>query len=140
MYYEVSDACKSNKVSSHRWIYHFLIFYLIFSALAKWISEEAKITRINEVTKVVFNKLMDKIENLVCIFYDMEEDPTVENLQKIAGGCQENNIGIVKINDASEAEKYGLKDQPIAMFIHKNIPSLMVGNIEDPDEVGLSCY
>ena len=83
---------------------------------------------------------MDKIENLVCIFYDMEEDPTVENLQKIAGGCQENNIGIVKINDASEAEKYGLKDQPIAMFIHKGIPSLMVGNIEDPDEVGLSYY
>ena len=114
--------------------------YLLFSALAKWISEEAKITRINEVTKVVFNKLMDKIENLVCIFYDMEEDPTVENLQKIAGGCQENNIGIVKINDASEAEKYGLKDQPIAMFIHKGIPSLMVGNIEDPDEVGLSYY
>ena len=70
----------------------------------------------------------------------MEEDPTVENLQKIAGGCQENNIGIVKINDASEAEKYGLKDQPIAMFIHKGIPSLMVGNIEDPDEVGLSYY
>lgn len=59
----------------------------------------------------------------------------MENLQKIAGGCQENNIGIVKINDASEAEKYGLKDQPIAMFIHNNIPSLMVGNIEDPDEV-----
>ena len=79
--------------------------------------------------------MTDKIENLAVIFYDMEEDPTIENLQKIADDCQENSIGIVKINDASEAEKYGLKDQPIAMFIHNKVPSLMVGNIEDPDEV-----
>ena len=105
------------------------------SLLADWITKEAETDRINEVTKIVLNKLTDKIENLVCIFYDMEEDPTVENLQKIAEDCQENNIGIVKINDASEAEKYGLKEQPVAMFIHKKVPSLMVGNIEDPDEV-----
>ena len=105
------------------------------TALADWISNEAKTNRINEVTKIVLNKLTEKIENLAVIFYDMEEDPTVENLQKIAEDCQENGVGIVKINDASEAEKYGLKEQPVAMFIHNNVPTLMVGNIEDPDEV-----
>ena len=111
-----------------------------FTLLAEWISGEAETNRINEVTKIVLNKLTDKIENLAVIFYDMEEDPTIENLQKIADDCQENSIGIVKINDASEAEKYGLKDQPIAMFIRKKVPSLMVGNIEDPDEVHTGCF
>lgn len=106
------------------------------SALSDWITLEAKRNRINEVTKIVLNKLTDKIENLAVIFYDMEEDPTVENLQVIAEDCQENSVAIVKINDASEAEKYGLKDQPIAMFIHDNVPTLMTGgNMEDPDQV-----
>lgn len=105
------------------------------SALAEWISMEAKRNRINEVTKIVLNKLTEKIENLAVIFYDMEEDPSVENLQRIAEDCQENGVAIVKINDASEAEKYGLKDQPVAMFIQNNIPTLMVGDVEDPDQV-----
>ena len=100
-----------------------------------WITEEAKGAKINEVTKIVLNKLTDKIEHLAVIFYDMDLDPTVEKLQSIAEDCQENDIGIVKINDASEAEYYGLKDQPVAMFINNHVPSLMVGNIEDPDEV-----
>ena len=105
------------------------------SALSDWITEEAKTTRINEVTKVVLNKLTEKIENLAVIFYDMEEDPEVKNLQVIAEDCNENDVAIVSINDASEAEKYGLKDQPVAVFIHNQIPSLMVGGIDDPDQV-----
>lgn len=105
------------------------------TALAEWISEEAKTNHIHEVTKIVLNKLTEKMENLAVIFYDMEDDPTVENLQQIAVPCQENDIGIVKINDASESEKYGLKEQPVAVYIHNQVPSLMVGNIEDPDQV-----
>ena len=84
---------------------------------------------------LVLNKLTDKIENLAVIFYDMDLDPTVEKLQSIAEECQENGIGIVKINDASESEFYGLKDQPVAMYIRNHIPTIMVGNIDDPDEV-----
>ena len=108
------------------------------SDLEKWVTEEAKGAKINEVTKIVLNKLTDKIENLAVIFYDMDEDPTVEKLQAIAEDVQDNDIGIVKINDASEAEYYGLTDMPIAIFIIDHIPSVMIGNIEDPDEVSTS--
>ena len=108
------------------------------SDLEKWVTEEAKGAKINEVTKIVLNKLTDKIENLAVIFYDMDEDPTVEKLQAIAEDVQDNDIGIVKINDASEAEYYGLTDMPIAIFIIDHIPSVMIGNIEDPDEASNS--
>ncbi len=53
----------------------------------------------------------------------------------VAVPCQENDIGIVKINDASENEKYGLKDLPNVMYMRNLVPSLMVGDFEDPDQV-----
>ena len=65
----------------------------------------------------------------------MDEDPTVEKLQSIAEDVSENGIGIVKINDASEAEYYGLKEQPVAMFILNHVPSLMIGSLDDAEDV-----
>ena len=52
-----------------------------FKAVLAWLEEEAKTTRIHEVTDILLEKLTEKMEFLAVIFYDMEDDPTVENLQ-----------------------------------------------------------
>ena len=100
-----------------------------------WIEEESKTNRINEVTEVLLNKLIEKMDNLAVVFYDMEEDPTVENLQQIADDCVEDSIGIVKINDVEEAKSYGIEDMPTVLYFEKKIPTLFDGNIEDEQEV-----
>ena len=52
----------------------------------------------------------------------LQEDPTVENLQKIADDCTENEIGIVKINDRDEAESYGLDDKmPVILYFENKV-------------------
>ena len=105
-------------------------------AILAWVKEEAKTDRIHEVTDVLLGKLIEKIEDLVVIFYDMEEDPTVENLQKIANDCTDEEIGIIKINDPDEAKDYGLEDKmPAILYFENKIPSLMNANIEDEDDV-----
>ena len=52
----------------------------------------------------------------------LKEDPTVENLQKIAPECTENEIGIVKINDLDEAKSYGLDDKmPVILYFENKV-------------------
>jgi len=51
------------------------------ATVLKWLEEEAKTTRIHEVTDILLEKLTEKIDLLAVVFYDMEEDPTVEDLQ-----------------------------------------------------------
>jgi hypothetical protein len=104
-------------------------------AILKWLKDEAKIVRIHEVTDIVLSKLVEKFDYLAAVFYDMEDDPTVENLQKIASECQKNGIAMVKINDDEEARSLGLDDLPQLVLYHNQIPILMKGpNIDITDE------
>ena len=48
---------------------------------------------------MVLSRLKEKFTYLAAVFFDMDEDPTVQALQPIAGECQEAGIAIVKIND-----------------------------------------
>ena len=58
--------------------------------------------------------------------FTLQEDPTVENLQKIANDCTENEIGIVKINDLDEAKSYGLEDKmPGILYFEKQVSKMM---------------
>ena len=52
--------------------------------------------------------------------YPPQEDPTVDNLQKIANDCTEHEIGIVMINDIDEAKSYGLEDKMPAILYFEN--------------------
>jgi hypothetical protein len=47
----------------------------------------------------------------------------------------QNDIGIVKINDAEEAEEYGLGDLPAVVLFQNKLPTVFTGNVEDEDEV-----
>ena len=58
-----------------------------------------------------------------------------ESLNVIAEPCHLNEIGIVKINDAEEAEEYGLKDLPSVVLFQHKLPTMFTGNVEDADEV-----
>ena len=51
------------------------------------------------MTDVVLSRLKEKFTYLAAVFFDMDEDPTVQALQPIAGECLEAGIAIVKIND-----------------------------------------
>lgn len=99
-----------------------------------WIKTEANTTRMHEVNDIVLTKLVEKFDHIAAVFYDMEEDPTVENLQKIAPDCQENEIAIVMIKDEEEAGRLGLENLPKLVFYHSEIPSVMTANIDNPDE------
>ena len=52
-----------------------------YAKVLAWIEEEAKTTRILEVTDILLQKLTEIMEFLAVVFYDMEDDPTVEDLQ-----------------------------------------------------------
>ena len=56
----------------------------------------------------------------------MQEDPTVENLQKIANDCTENEIGVVKINDLDEAKSYGLENKMPGILYFENKVTKMI--------------
>ena len=104
-------------------------------AILKWLKEEAKIVRMHEVTDIVLKKLVEKFDHLAAVFYDLDEDPVVENLQKIAGDSQKNGIAMVKINDDEEARSLGLEGLPQLVLFHSKIPMLMRGtDIRRPDE------
>ena len=58
-----------------------------YAKVLAWIEEEAKTTRILEVTDILLQKLTEKMEFLAVVFYDMEDDPTVEDLQVCPSFC-----------------------------------------------------
>ena len=58
-----------------------------YAKVLAWIEEEAKTTRILEVTDILLQKLTEKMEFLAVVFYDMEDDPTVEDLQVRLSFC-----------------------------------------------------
>ena len=96
--------------------------------------------RINEVTYALLDKLVDKIDNLAVVFYDMEEDPSVESLQSIADECVDASVGIVKVHavDADETRRrYGLTagEMPAVLFFEAKIPSLYDGDVDEPAQV-----
>ena len=57
------------------------------------------------------------------------------NIQVIAEACNENDVGIVKINDAEEAEEFGLGELPAVVLFQNKLPTVFTGNVEDQDEV-----
>ena len=72
-------------------------------AILKWLKEEAKIVRMHEVTDIVLRKLVEKFDYLAAVFYDSDDDPVLQNLQKIAADSQKNGVAMVKVNDDEEA-------------------------------------
>ena len=56
-------------------------------------------------------------------------------MKVIAEACNENDIGIVMINDVEEAEEYGLGDLPVVVLFQNKLPTMFTGNVEDHDEV-----
>ena len=58
-----------------------VLFQMEFKTVLGWLEEEAKTNRIHEVTDILLDKLPEKMEFLAVVFYDMEDDPTVEDLQ-----------------------------------------------------------
>ena len=87
-------------------------------AILRWLKEEAKIVRMHEVTDIVLGKLVEKFDYLAAVFYDLDDDPVLQNLQKIAADSQKNGVAMVKVNDDEEARlmhSYGknFKSQPI---------------------------
>ncbi|QQP55796.1 Putative LOC100161052 [Caligus rogercresseyi] len=104
----------------------------------KWIREESEAIRILEVSDVLFRKLQDKFDNLVVLFFDMEEDPTVDRLGEMADDCQANDVALIKISDVDEISKLGLQslEMPQVLYYHKKTPSLMINvDVEKPKEV-----
>uniref|UniRef100_A0A0K2UHY0 Putative LOC100161052 [Acyrthosiphon pisum] n=1 Tax=Lepeophtheirus salmonis TaxID=72036 RepID=A0A0K2UHY0_LEPSM len=107
-------------------------------AFVTWIKEESTTIRILEVSVILFRKLLDKFENIVVVFFDMEEDPTVDGLHEIGKECQDNDIALVKIKDQEECQKLGIQslDMPQLVYFHKKIPSLMMNvNVEKSQDV-----
>ena len=80
----------------------------------------------------MLSKLVEKFEFLAAVFYDMEDDPTVEALQTVAAECQQAGIAIVKIRDEEEAKRYGLEEErlPEMLFFHNRVPSLLTGTVK----------
>ena len=72
-------------------------------AILRWLKEESKIVRMHEVTDIVLKKLVEKFDYLAAVFYDLDDDPVLQNLQKIAGDSQKNGVAMVKVNDDEEA-------------------------------------
>ena len=72
-------------------------------AILRWLKEEAKIVRLHEVTDIVLRKLVEKFDYLAAVFYDLDDDPVLQNLQKIAADSQKNGVAMVKVNDDEEA-------------------------------------
>ena len=58
-----------------------VLFQMEFKTVLGWLEEEAKTNRIHEVTDILLDKLPEKMEFLAVVFYDMEDDPAVEDLQ-----------------------------------------------------------
>ena len=105
------------------------------SKIKSWIVEEANTTRIHEVSDVVLERLIEKFDYIAAIFYDMEDDPSVENLQRIAGESFEDGIAVVKIKDEEEAKQFGMDEMPGIVFFRKRIASVVTADIDQPDEV-----
>ena len=55
------------------------------------------------MTDVVLSRLKEKFAFLAAVFFDMDEDPSVQALQPIADECLQAGIAIVKISDDDEA-------------------------------------
>ena len=72
-------------------------------AILRWLKEEAKIVRMHEVTDIVLGKLVEKFDYLAAVFYELDDDPVLQNLQKIAADSQKNGVAMVRVNDDEEA-------------------------------------
>ena len=92
------------------------------------------------MTYALLDKLIDKIDNLAVVFYDMEDDPSVEGLQSIADECVDARVGVVKVHavDVEETRRrYGLSsdEMPAVIFFDSKIPSIYDGDVDAEAEV-----
>lgn len=59
----------------------------------------------------------------------------LEELENIDDECDTLGITFVKIDNADEAQEYGINDMPTLLYFEKGIPTVYEGNLEDEDSL-----
>ncbi|XP_011137175.2 uncharacterized protein LOC105181845 isoform X2 [Harpegnathos saltator] len=93
---------------------------------------------IEDVTSKTLNTLIGSIDNLVVLFYDHDDDESMQvlnELEKIDDDCDKHGIQFVKIDDEKATEDFGIDDLPAIVYFEKQIPNVYDGDIENEDEI-----
>lgn len=83
-----------------------------------------------------FNRKYEYKHNIGLLSDDNNDERSqqiLEELENIDDECDTLGITFVKIDNADEAQEYGINDMPALLYFEKGIPTVYEGNLEDED-------
>ena len=107
--------------------------------IMEWIvAESSGDNTIEIVTDNMLDMLVSSNDHVAVVFYKQGEEESesfIEMLEHIDDEANENTdpIKIVRIDDAAEAEEYGIEEFPTLVYFDKRIPNIYTGDMSTVD-------
>ncbi|XP_011311794.1 uncharacterized protein hlk isoform X3 [Fopius arisanus] len=106
--------------------------------ILEWLLSQLEKDEIEDVTDEMLDRLVKEGKTIAVLFYDNNERKSqrvLNELENIDDECDQLGIVFVKIDNAEEAEEYGIEKTPTLIYFEKGIPTIYEGNLEDEEKV-----
>ncbi|XP_063985202.1 uncharacterized protein LOC135166658 isoform X3 [Diachasmimorpha longicaudata] len=106
--------------------------------ILEWLLSQLEKDEIEDVTDEMLDRLVKEGKTIAVLFYDNNDRKSqrvLNELENIDDECDQLGIVFVKIDNAEEAEEYGIEKIPTLIYFEKGIPTIYEGNLEDEEKV-----
>lgn len=103
-----------------------------------WMTEQTEGSHIEEISDELLKTLIKKHDDLTVFFYDKDvkqERKLLEELENVDHILENKGINLVKIDDASEAEKYGVEVIPAIVHFQFKEPHVFKGDLTNEKKI-----
>jgi len=103
-----------------------------------WMTEQTEGSHIEEISDELLQTLIKKHDDLTVFFYDKDvkqERKLLEELESVDHILENQGINLVKIDDASEAEKYGVDVIPAIVHFQFKEPHVFKGDLTNEKKI-----
>jgi len=103
-----------------------------------WMTEQTEGSHIEEISDELLQTLIKKHDDLTVFFYDKDvkqERKLLEELENVDHILENKGINLVKIDDASEAEKYGVDVIPAIVHFQFKEPHVFKGDLTNEKKI-----
>ncbi|XP_054164277.1 uncharacterized protein LOC128961959 isoform X2 [Oppia nitens] len=112
---------------------------MVEEEVLKWLIHQKSSDEIEDVSDVVLDNMIDSSSYLAVLFYDRDNQKSMEVLQELENiddECDEKGILFVKIDDDTVAREYGIDDElPTLVYFENKIPSVYQGDLKNEEKV-----
>jgi len=103
-----------------------------------WMTEQTEGSHIEEISEELLQTLIRKHDDLTVFFYDKDvkqERKLLEDLEKVDHILENEGINLVKIDDASGADKFGVEVIPAIVHFQFKEPHVFTGDLTNEKKI-----